>query len=89
MQENTTGVHALYSTPTCYLKSVHEANETWENKREDFFPYRDLAHSFWTGYYTSRPALKRYERLSNNLLQVRERGMDIFVLPQHCLAPQT
>ena len=25
---------------------------------------------YWTGYYTSRPALKRYERYANNILQV-------------------
>ena len=25
---------------------------------------------FWTGYFSSRPALKRYERLSYNFLQV-------------------
>jgi len=24
----------------------------------------------WTGFFTSRPALKRYERHSNNILQV-------------------
>ncbi|CAF4319990.1 unnamed protein product, partial [Rotaria sordida] len=27
-------------------------------------------HGLWTGYFTSRPALKRYERYSNNILQV-------------------
>ena len=27
-------------------------------------------HSIWTGYFTSRPALKRYERYSNNILQI-------------------
>lgn len=37
---------------------------------DDFFPYSDGPHQFWTGYFTSRPALKRYERLSNNFLQV-------------------
>ncbi|KAK7930611.1 hypothetical protein WMY93_007006 [Mugilogobius chulae] len=39
-------------------------------KTDDFFPYADDAHDFWTGYFTSRPALKRYERISNGLLQV-------------------
>jgi lysosomal alpha-mannosidase len=29
---------------------------------------------FWTGYFSSRPALKRYERLSYNFLQVSGRG---------------
>uniref|UniRef100_A0A673LWT4 Alpha-mannosidase n=1 Tax=Sinocyclocheilus rhinocerous TaxID=307959 RepID=A0A673LWT4_9TELE len=38
-------------------------------KTDDFFPYADDAHDFWTGYFTSRPALKLYERLSNSRLQ--------------------
>lgn len=43
-------------------------------KRDDFFPYADGAHKFWTGYFTSRPALKGYERLSYKFLQVGARG---------------
>lgn len=39
-------------------------------KEDDFFPYADGPHMFWTGYFSSRPALKRYERLSYNFLQV-------------------
>merc|ERR1711865_511208 len=29
---------------------------------DDFFPYAVNPHQFWTGYYTSRPALKGYIR---------------------------
>ena len=38
-------------------------------KSDDFFPYAHHPHGFWTGYFTSRPTLKRYERYSNNILQ--------------------
>ncbi|XP_076867010.1 lysosomal alpha-mannosidase [Brachyhypopomus gauderio] len=62
-------VNVLYSTPSCYLQELHLANLTWPLKTDDFFPYADDAHNFWSGYFTSRPALKRYERLSNSLLQ--------------------
>nr|XP_015204430.1 PREDICTED: lysosomal alpha-mannosidase [Lepisosteus oculatus] len=62
-------VNVLYSTPSCYLQELHRANLSWSVKRDDFFPYADGAYNFWTGYFTSRPALKRYERLSNNVLQ--------------------
>lgn len=39
-------------------------------KTDDFFPYSDGPHQFWTGYFSSRPALKGYERLSSGFLQV-------------------
>eukprot|EP00063_Salmo_salar_P065684 XP_014040519.1 PREDICTED: lysosomal alpha-mannosidase [Salmo salar] len=68
-QSNGSEVNVLYSTPSCYLQELHRANLTWPLKRDDFFPYADSAHDFWTGYFTSRPALKRYERISNSYLQ--------------------
>ncbi|XP_044046070.1 lysosomal alpha-mannosidase [Siniperca chuatsi] len=68
-QENGTKVNVLYSTPSCYLQELHRANLSWALKTDDFFPYADDAHDFWTGYFTSRPALKRYERISNSNLQ--------------------
>uniref|UniRef100_A0A3Q0SVF1 Alpha-mannosidase n=1 Tax=Amphilophus citrinellus TaxID=61819 RepID=A0A3Q0SVF1_AMPCI len=68
-QTNGSRVNVLYSTPSCYLQELHRANLTWSLKTDDFFPYADDAHDFWTGYFTSRPALKRYERISNSNLQ--------------------
>uniref|UniRef100_A0A4W6E828 Alpha-mannosidase n=1 Tax=Lates calcarifer TaxID=8187 RepID=A0A4W6E828_LATCA len=68
-QANGIKVNVLYSTPSCYLQELHRANLTWSLKTDDFFPYADDAHDFWTGYFTSRPALKRYERISNSNLQ--------------------
>jgi lysosomal alpha-mannosidase len=56
------GVHVKYSTPSLYLKEVHKANLTWSVKSDDFFPYPDCAHCYWSGYFTSRPALKGYVR---------------------------
>uniref|UniRef100_A0A8C3JQ21 Alpha-mannosidase n=1 Tax=Calidris pygmaea TaxID=425635 RepID=A0A8C3JQ21_9CHAR len=69
-QANGSRVHVLYSTPSCYLWELHQANLSWSLKTDDFFPYSDGPHQFWTGYFTSRPAFKRYERLSNNFLQI-------------------
>ncbi|NXI19195.1 MA2B1 mannosidase, partial [Irena cyanogastra] len=39
-------------------------------KTDDFFPYSDGPHQFWTGYFSSRPAFKGYERLSSGFLQI-------------------
>ena len=41
----------------------------WSTKDDDFFPYASGEHSYWTGFFTSRPTLKYMERQHNNLLQ--------------------
>ncbi|KYB25899.1 lysosomal alpha-mannosidase [Tribolium castaneum] len=65
--------NVLYSTPSCYIQAVKaevDKNKiTLKEKSDDFFPYASDSHSFWTGYFTSRPASKRFERIGNNLLQ--------------------
>ncbi|EDV26091.1 uncharacterized protein TRIADDRAFT_63890 [Trichoplax adhaerens] len=63
-------VNIFYSTPSVYLKAVHAANLTWQVKTDDFFPYSDCNHCYWTGYFTSRPGYKGYVRDSNSILQV-------------------
>jgi lysosomal alpha-mannosidase len=69
-QENGSNVNVFYSTPSCYLYALNKAGKEWTTKGDDFFPYAMVPASYWTGYYTSRPALKRYERYTNNILQV-------------------
>ena len=43
-------------------------NLTWEVRHDDIFPLGDGGHSYWSGYFTSRPALKRQVRMASNLL---------------------
>ncbi|XP_034666347.1 lysosomal alpha-mannosidase isoform X1 [Drosophila subobscura] len=69
-QVNGSNINLIYSTPSCYLKSLHESGITWPTKSDDFFPYASDPHAYWTGYFTSRPTLKRYERDGNHFLQV-------------------
>ncbi|XP_039626448.1 lysosomal alpha-mannosidase [Polypterus senegalus] len=69
-QKHGSNVSVFYSSPSCYLNELHQSNLTWSVKDDDFFPYADGPHDFWTGYFTSRPAFKRYERMSNNFLQI-------------------
>ncbi|XP_063708825.1 lysosomal alpha-mannosidase-like [Culicoides brevitarsis] len=68
--ERNENINMFYSTPSCYLKALHDADVTWPEKSDDFFPYASDLHSYWTGYFTSRPTQKRYERMGNHLLQV-------------------
>ncbi|KAF5279397.1 hypothetical protein FQA39_LY05507 [Lamprigera yunnana] len=74
LQANGSKYHLLYSTPSCYLKAVydesHKKNIKYPVKTDDFFPYASDPHSYWTGYFTSKPTIKRFERLANNFLQV-------------------
>lgn len=63
-------MNVFYSTPSCYLKALHDANMEWPEKTADFFPYASDAHAFWTGYFTSRPTSKRFEREGNQFLQI-------------------
>lgn len=64
-------VRAVYSTPARYLAAkAQETDIAWPLKTDDFFPYADGPHRFWSGYFTSRPALKRYVRDSSAFLQV-------------------
>lgn len=69
-QEEESGIHLLYSTPSCYVYNLNTANKTWTTKKEDFMPYGDAPHNFWSGYFVSRPSIKGYVRESNNILQV-------------------
>lgn len=77
LQQYGSKFNLLYSTPSCYLKAVKDEsakkNIQWPVKTDDFFPYASDPHAFWTGYFTSRPTIKRFEREGNNFLQVKLR----------------
>ncbi|CAN8006665.1 unnamed protein product, partial [Ixodes pacificus] len=62
-------VRMFYSTPLCYLASLHAANQSWPVFRGDLFPYADNPYRAWTGFYTSRPNLKGFARYANGFLQ--------------------
>ncbi|GMT31407.1 hypothetical protein PFISCL1PPCAC_22704 [Pristionchus fissidentatus] len=64
------GLRLFYSTPTCYVKGITEAAPQLTTKDDDFFPYASSNHSFWTGYFTSRPAFKGMIREASALLQL-------------------
>lgn len=63
-------VNAFYSNPTCYMHSLHASNVTWTTMNTDFFPYASKQHEYWTGYFTSRPALKYHARKCSGFLQM-------------------
>jgi len=62
-------INVQYSTPSIYVEAKNKEAQQWQVKTDDFFPYSDGQHMYWTGYFVSRPALKRYVRTSSALLQ--------------------
>ncbi len=57
-----------YSTLSEYFEVINNTENQWPSKSGDFFPYADHEHSYWTGYYTTRPLLKRLTRKYSDLL---------------------
>jgi len=62
-------VNAFYSTPVIYTEAKLKQNVEWSVKTDDFMPLANDAQSYWTGFYASRPTLKRYERVQAGYLQ--------------------
>uniref|UniRef100_A0A0N4Z638 Alpha-mann_mid domain-containing protein n=1 Tax=Parastrongyloides trichosuri TaxID=131310 RepID=A0A0N4Z638_PARTI len=63
-------IKIFYSTPSCYIKAMKEFKPILPAKTDDFFPYAHRNHSYWTGYFTSKPVMKRIVRKSSNLLNL-------------------
>ena len=73
------GMKLFYSTPNTYIDFVYSEKKEWPLKWDDFFPYADDPHSYWSGYFTSRPTLKGYVRWSGSLLRSIENLVGHFV----------
>ncbi|KAI6671517.1 hypothetical protein NL676_006402 [Syzygium grande] len=66
-------VNAFYSTPSIYVDAKNAENISWPLKTDDYLPYADREDAYWTGFFTSRPALKGYARmLSGYYLAARQ-----------------
>lgn len=63
-------VKVIYSTPACYTNAVKSQAPKLFTKVDDFFPYASGRHSYWTGYFTSRPAFKGMIRQASSMLQL-------------------
>ena len=63
------GVKFVYSTPSTYVKAIHEEGLSFPTKTDDFFPYADGGESYWTGYFTSRVSVKGFVRDFGRWLQ--------------------
>ncbi|CAB3234741.1 unnamed protein product [Arctia plantaginis] len=73
----------FYSTPNCYLKAIKDSNPDLPTKQDDFFPYASDSTAYWTGYFTSRPTTKYFEREANNYLQMVKQLQVLADLDKH------
>lgn len=42
-------LNVFYSTPAEYVAAKHGYERRWPLKTDDFFPYADCPHCYWTG----------------------------------------
>jgi len=68
------GIRVFYSNPETYTRAKYDewkqinVTRSLQLKHDDFFPYSDCDHCYWSGFYTSRPLLKRLDRISSAFL---------------------
>ena len=77
--------NVLYSTPSIYT-SAKIATTQLPRRDEDVMPYFDDAHAVWSGYFTSRPALKGYIRDSSRVFQTAKQ-LQAFAAPPADMSP--
>eukprot|EP01113_Clastostelium_recurvatum_P010815 TRINITY_DN15431_c0_g1_i10.p1 TRINITY_DN15431_c0_g1~~TRINITY_DN15431_c0_g1_i10.p1 ORF type:complete len:646 (-),score=120.32 TRINITY_DN15431_c0_g1_i10:869-2806(-) len=101
------GITLKYATPSEYFEAVFKSTPSPQFPlvgASDFYPYTlcqmpDYANyntcaSYWSGYYTSYPELKRYSRERDALLRVGEllysfSGADDFQQKQSLISPSS
>ncbi|VDM94119.1 unnamed protein product, partial [Onchocerca ochengi] len=66
-EQNRWNVNARFGTLDDYFRLVHERLDESSDKLPilsgDFFTYADRNDHYWSGYYTSRPFHKRFDRI--------------------------
>lgn len=69
-----------YSTPSQYVKAVHDADIEWPTNYDDMMPYADRSNDYWSGYFTSRPNLKEYIRKTSKQFHAQSKLFALGVL---------
>ena len=57
------------------MESIQKEKATYPTKNDDFFPYSDNEHSMWTGYFTSRVALKGFVKDMSRFTQAARKHL--------------
>ena len=56
-----------------YLDAIKKENIRWPTYTSDFLPLMEQRYEFWTGYYTSRPGMKKQVTSYSSLFHAQSR----------------
>jgi hypothetical protein len=68
-------VSIKFSTPDEYIEEIYNEGEKYPVKIDDFLPYSDRDHSYWTGFFTSRTAFKGFVRDFSRYFQTAKKHL--------------
>jgi hypothetical protein len=80
LNTSTHGINMFYSTQAAYAQARISMQTPLSLKTCDGMPYASAPHSVWSGYFTSRPALKGYVRETSALFTAA-RQLQAWVAP--------
>ena len=72
----------IYSTSTNYIQKLKEENITWPTYTGDFTPYYDHSRAVWTGYFTSKPTLKRQVRITSQIYHAASKLLSLYTISE-------
>lgn len=67
-KHNTANLKLVLSTPSDYVSAIHSQNLTWPVKYSDGVPYGDQPDDYWSGFFSSRPWIKKQVRDTSSAL---------------------
>jgi len=56
-----------------YLDAIKKENVSWPQNYNDFFPYASERYEYWSGFFSSRPALKKQVKSYSSLFHAQSR----------------
>ena len=74
-RDKSFNIKIRYSTPRDYIQAIQNEKVVYPNKTDDFFPYSDGDHAFWTGFFTSRVSLKGFVKDFSRYMQAVRRNL--------------